>query len=429
MLAAALALVLAPPRLAGGDLSVQLGLALARRAPEALQGDLLLLAAPLHPGFGGALQALGWGPAGPSAPLLVALHVMSVLGVFFALQRLGAAGARGGALGLLLLAAPRPLGPALLLWELQPTHRMLAAPALLLGLGLAAAGRGGAAGLALGLGAALHPSTGAQAAALGLCAAGRRAPALLPGLIAAGVALVLRSPGAAWGALEPEALALLRLRLGHHLDAGTWPWGPRVLTLMHVVLALWAGCSGDRRGRALRRAVWAAVAWVGLGLLAPQLGVGLLLQLHPLYAEQWLATLGLLAAGPRLGRLGPWARWPAVGLLIGLPWALAARPPPQPEPGALRAAADLRPWDDPWPRVVEGRAAAFTIKDGGEIIAGPAVAAAWARALVEACGPEALRPVEPGEHWLGYVRLRRRCRAAAGLQPPVTMSPERSGTQ
>ncbi len=416
LIAAALCLCLAPPSLRGGDLSVQLGLALARRAPEALKGDLLVLAAEWHPGFGGALQSVGWGSGGPSLLWLSLLHMGVIVAIFAALRRLWPGAGAGAALGIWLLAAPRPLGPALLLWEPQPTHRMLAAPLLLLGLAWAASGRGFWAGASLGLGAALHPSTGAQAAVIGLAVAGRRWPALLPGLLSAAAALVLRSPGAAWAALAAEDLALLRLRLGHHLDASTWPWPPRLLTLSHVVLAMIAaaGLGGGPRAAALRRGLRAAAAWLALGLLAPSLGLGLLLQLHPLYAEQWLVALSLPALGPRLWRAAPVPRVVGVALLVLVPWALAARPPPSPSPGVQpTAAAALRPWDDPWPRVEQGAPAAFTVKDGGEIIAGPEVARAWAAALAAACGPEALRPAEPGEHWLGYVRLRQRCRAAA----------------
>ena len=90
------------------------------------------------------------------------------------------------------------------------------------------------------------------------------------------------------------------------------------------------------------------------------------------------------------------------------------RPWPAPERlQAERGAAALWPTDDPWPRVTARRAAAFTVKDGGEILSNPETLAAWVEGLRRSCGEEALDPPEPSEDWRGYVRVRRRCRAAA----------------
>jgi hypothetical protein len=405
---AALSLLVCPPRPSGGDLSVQLGLVLAEQG--ALPGDLLERSAPGRPGFAGLLHAaaLALPPAGLEPALLV-LQVGAVVGIFLGVGRLVPLGRVAGLALLVLLAWPQPIGAAALLIEPQPIHRALAAGPLLLGLGAALAGRGGRAGLLLGLGLALHPSTGWVAGLAGLAAAGPRA---LPGLGIGAAALLAQRAGAPiWGPLRPEEWGALQLRLGHHLDVGTWPTGPRaLLALRLLLLGLLAAGAGPR----WRRAAAAVGAATVLGLAAPSVQIGALLQLHGLYAELWALALGLPLAAQRLagGRAGRMI----VGMaaLTLLPWALAARPWPAPERlQAERGAAALAPTDDPWPRVTARRAAAFTVKDGGEILSNPETLAAWVEGLRRSCGEAALDPPGPSEDWRGYVRVRRRCRAAA----------------
>jgi hypothetical protein len=412
LLGAGLFCALSPPRLQGGDLSVQLGLVLA--AQGALPGDLLTRAAPGRPGFAGLLHAgaLALPPEALSLALLL-LQIVALVVIFIGLGRLLPLGRRAGLLLLLLLAWPQPIGAAALLIEPQPIHRMLAAGPLLLGLGAALAGRAGRAGLLLGLGLALHPSTGWVAALAGVAAAG---PRTLPGLGLGAAALLSQRSGAPiWGPLHPEEWSALQLRLGHHLDASTWPAGPRALLLLRLVLL---GLLGAGAGPRWRRAAAAVGAAAALGLAAPAAQIGALLQLHGLYAELWALALSLPLIASRLAAQGPPRIFAGMALLALIPWGLAARPWPTAERlQAERGAAALRPTDDPWPRITERRAAAFTVKDGGEILSNPDTLRAWVEGLRQACGEHALRPPAPTEDWRGYVRVRRRCRDLGPLDP------------
>ena len=407
-MATALALVLAPPRLQGGDLSVQLGLALARAAPERMQGDLLLLAAPGRPG--GAWWAhlpTMWVSAEQTGVWLLALHIGTVALALHALQGLRPLPARAGAILLILAAWPQPIGAAQLLFDPQPVHRAIAAPALWAGIGAALHGKPWRAGIFLGCGLWLHPSTGWVAGVAGVAAAGPRA---LPGLVV-GLLLVLRDRAGLpmWWALTRDESDLLRLRLGHHLDPLTWPTGPLLLTLGHLVLLRrWTRAAGRR----WRRAALALTGATALGVMAPWTGLGIALQLHGMYAELWVVGMSLPWAAEAVARLRAPVGALALVLLLAGPWALAGRPwPPTTAALPTRSAGALHPEDDPWPRVAERRAAAFTLKDGGEIITGPTFLHAWAEGLARACGPGARAPLRAGEDWRGTVRVRRRCEA------------------
>ncbi len=351
---------------------------------DAFARDLLAGRARSHPTVVwwllGGLRAVGVPPlAGYLGVHLLSLFAMGW--VVASLGRLLTPGRQGVWLASVLAVAPAQaaLGGA-------PTLDALFLPrgaALPLELGVVLLFLAGARRRAFGLGGMallVHaPSAVATLAGLGgawlLDRSDRRAPlAAIPGAL---LALALAS-GAdlSTPTLDPDAWALVRARLGHHLDPSRFPPGA------WVVAVAWAGATwgasrslGAPHGRALGGLLAGLLGWALLaGGAGPLLRLRLLLNLEPWQALRLVMVLGAVLvshvlAGRSRGLVGAWV---LVCLLLSpRPWwrtssdvmALAHWAREHTEPQDLFV---LPPDVAPGFRVRSQRPVFGTWKDGGE---------------------------------------------------------------
>jgi hypothetical protein len=402
-------------------------------------GDLLAGAWAAHPTLWWPLLAA----LGPRSAL--ALHVGLLVATGAAIDRLARACVGPGApwavallaVGQAALGGVDTADPLLL-------PRGAALPLELLAWAWFVGGQRGRAFALLGACVGLHAPS---AAALGLALAGQHVaerrswrPLLLLPLLAAPAALPALLGGRAGALLTPAHAALIDLRLGHHVDAATWPTSSLVLAAAQAaVLAV----GWQRAGPALRRGVLALAAVGAIGGGAGwALGVALPVQLELWQAGRFLSAATCIAAAGVLvdGRRGVRelaALLLGVGLLVPGAFALAAArragPTRSPHPlfglaliAALALAARQPPsgrsparWfvDPPPPPLADAVAALpegtllavppvgfeglrrggvglyGTWKDGGEALFDPALAAEWRRRMELLSGAEALEPL------------------------------------
>jgi hypothetical protein len=227
----------------------------------------------------------------------------------------------------------------------------------------------------------------------------------------------------------------LQWRMPHHLFPGRWPlsvWGSAAWQSV-LFMGAWVAVPAGLMRRRM------AGLGVGFGLLASALGtlvagpwpVAPVLALHLWQAWLFLALLGYLGLGAwvmALWRNG-WPKLATMGLLLGL-WA-----PEATWMGIARTRSwqvdwtDLAPLgeSDPrwvrqapaevelWRRPATGRPVYVSVKDGGETLYSPELAAAWRARLSTWCGGDPL--AGPPTDWRGYLAVSQQVESACSRLP------------
>lgn len=398
-----------------GDADIHAALA----DPDAFPGDLLSLAS-RHP-------SLLWTvlPAPRGALLAAAICLLATgwaaggLARELAPRRPGAwvvaaatTGVSWGALG----GAPT-LDPILV-------PRLAALPVELLALVLVARGRWPLAFSVAGGALCLHaPSAVAVLLfALGAWWPARRLAWWAPGMAGLGAGVAVAMVGTLGVApMDDSVWQIVRARLAHHVEPGSWGGGQWAAAAAWAVAAL---VLLPRRLRAGAAAMLGGAALLGLG--AEGTRSALLVNLEPWQAGRFAILLVAIALPLRLR--GPWLAAPlAAALLLS---------PPRHRDGALEArqralaawAVDhtargdlfvLPPHLPPAFRAWARRPVVGTWKDGGEAQFSPALARAWARRMDALCGCSLFADPLPPEH-APYARsraLRQRLAAGFAAQP------------